>query len=62
MSKKTPSVKSGQKVPASGQYKPDGKGKGTEVTLVKGKVAPPTPQQGQVWVPEDLTDNKSGKG
>lgn len=33
-------VKTGQKAPISGQYKPEGSK--TEVTLIKGKTVPPT--------------------
>jgi hypothetical protein len=49
----------------SGQFVPvDNKGKqqGVEVTVVKGKPLPPTPQPGLKWKPTDLTKNKSGRG
>jgi len=55
-------VKPGQTVPDSGQYKPVGPRGGNvgggEVTLVKGKTAPPTQQPGQKYIPVDLTKHK----
>ena len=48
-------VRPGQKVPVSGQY---GKAGGGEVTLVKGKVAPPTDRPGQSFTLVDKTKHK----
>jgi len=59
-----PTVKPGQPAPASGQYTlvgPRGGDKGKEVTIVKGKPAPPTEQSGQKWQLTDPTKNDSGK-
>lgn len=52
MSKPKPVIiKPGQKIPVSGQYAPIGSRGGrvgkSEVTLVKRKTAPPTPEPGQ---------------
>lgn len=51
-------IKSGQKVPTSGQYEvvgPRGGRTGHEVTLVKGEPAPPTMKPGQKMVLVDKT-------
>jgi hypothetical protein len=51
-------LKSGQKVPRSGQYEVVGiKGgkTGDEVTGVKGKILPPTPKPGQTYKLVDPT-------
>lgn len=51
-------LKSGQKVPISGQYEIIGKrgGKtGEEITGVKGKILPPTPKKGQTLKLADKT-------
>ncbi len=58
-------LKSGQRVPASGQYALVGtRGRRTihEVTGVQGKRLPPTPKPGQGYVLNDPTNNKSGRG
>ncbi|MDR2596864.1 MAG: hypothetical protein LBC76_06025 [Treponema sp.] len=48
-------VKPGETVPVSGQYKkPDG----NEVTLVKGEPAPPSPKSGQEFTLVDKTKHK----
>ena len=52
-------VKTGQKAPVSGQYKPAG-GR-TEVTLVKGKRVPPTANGITTFTLVDKTKH-SGKG
>lgn len=66
MAKKEPTViKPGEEVPASGQYEiigSRGGETGKEVTLVKGKPAPPTPKKNQRLKLVDPTNNKSGKG
>ena len=49
------SVKPGQPVPKSGQYKTPGR---EETTLVKGKPAPPTPAKGQKHTLVDPTKHK----
>jgi len=54
MSKKT-TVKPGESVPKSGQYKTPG---ANETTLVKGKPAPPTKKPGQVHTLVDPTKHK----
>jgi hypothetical protein len=48
-------VKPGQTVPKSGQYKTPGS---EETTLGKGKPAPPTPQKGQKHTLVDPTKHK----
>jgi hypothetical protein len=59
MSKK---LKSGQTVPTSGQYEiigpRDGR-TGEEITGVKGKTLPPTPEAGQSYRLVDRTKHKS---
>jgi hypothetical protein len=65
MANKTANVKPGETVPQSGQYAvkgPRGGDTGKEVTLVKGKTAPPTDKSGQSFVMTDPTNNKSGRG
>lgn len=54
-------LKSGQKVPTSGQYEvigPRGGRTGREVTLVKGESAPPTMKSGQKMILVDKTKHK----
>jgi hypothetical protein len=53
MQKKT--VKPGETIQISGQYKNPG---GKEVTLVKGNTAPPTKKAGQKFVLVDKTKHK----
>lgn len=57
--------KPGQTAPFSGQYGlvgPRGGNLGPEITGVKGKTLPPTPQPGQGYVLVDPSNNGSGKG
>jgi hypothetical protein len=63
MGKKTP-LRSGAKVPRSGQYQQTGPrgGQGKEVTSVKGERLPPTPKKGMTYRLVDPTKNKSGRG
>lgn len=49
-------IKTGQKAPVSGQYKPAG-GK-SEITLVKGKTVPPTPNGATTFVLVDKTKHR----
>lgn len=49
-------VKTGQKCPQSGQYKP--RGSNTEVTLVQGKTVPPTSSGVTSFVLVDKTKHK----
>jgi hypothetical protein len=61
MSKK---LKSGQAVPQSGQYEiigSRGGRTGAEITGVKGKTLPPTPEAGQGYRLVDRTKHKSGQ-
>ena len=51
-------VKTGQKAPVSGQYKPAGK---TEVTLVQGKRVPPTSSGATKFTLVDQTKHKGGR-
>lgn len=56
--------KPGQNAPISGQYAvvgPRGGSTGSEITAIKGKPLPPTPQPGQSFVPVDPTKNNSGR-
>lgn len=53
------SVSTGHPAPASGQYRP--KGGGPEVTMVKGKIAPPSQGKGTTYDLVDGTKNKSGR-
>ena len=53
------SVKTGDTVSGSGQYRP--KGKKTEVTFVAGKKAPPTKEGATTFVLVDSTKHKAGK-
>ncbi|KAB2853657.1 MAG: hypothetical protein F9K46_18035 [Anaerolineae bacterium] len=65
MGKKSTPIKPGQSAPWSGQYEivgPRGGKTGVEITLVKGKVAPPSPKPNQTLVLVDPTNNQSGKG
>lgn len=58
-------LKPGNKAPASGQYGvigPKGGKTNHEVTVVKGEPMPPTKKPGQIYVMNDPTNNKSGKG
>jgi len=55
MSRKKACVRPGQAVPMSGQYHIPG---GKEVTLVKGKPAPPTKKPGQKFTLVDKTKHK----
>jgi len=48
-------VRPGETVPESGQYKTPGR---NETTLVKGKPAPPTPMPGQKHTLVDRTKHK----
>lgn len=57
-------LKPGNTSKKSGQYEivgPRGDRTGKEVTLPKGKTAPPTPKPGQSYILVDPTKNKSGK-
>ncbi len=56
MSSKRTQVRPGQPVPVSGQYHAPGM---KEVTLVKGKPAPPTTKPGQKFSLVDKTRHKS---
>ncbi len=49
-------TKTGQKAPASGQYKPAGSK--TEVTLIKGKTVPPTKNGATSCVLVDKTKHR----
>lgn len=51
-------VKTGQKAPVSGQYKPVGSK--TEITLVQGKTVPPTPSGATKFTLVDQTKHKGG--
>ena len=51
-------VKTGQTVPVSGQYKATGSK--TEVTLVQGKRVPPTPAGATKFILVDRTQHKGG--
>ena len=64
MAKKSSGLKSGQKAPASGQYREVGPrgGKGREVTAVKGGFLAPTTRKGSTYEIVDRTKNKSGRG
>lgn len=58
-------LRPGQFAPASGQYGirgPRGGDTGQERTVPKGTKLPPTPKSGQVYVMNDRTANKSGRG
>jgi len=57
MSKTT--VKTGETVPVSGQYKPSGSN--TEVTFVQGNRVPPTPKGATKFTLVDQTKHKGGK-
>jgi len=57
MSKNT--VKTGEIVPKSGQYKPEGSK--TEVTFVQGNKVPPTPKGATKFTLVDPTKHKGGK-
>ncbi len=64
MSKRS-SMNPGSRAPVSGQYGivgPRGGDTGKERTVVKGEPLPPTPKQGQAYVINDRTKNKSGRG
>ncbi|GHO51449.1 hypothetical protein [Ktedonospora formicarum] len=59
------SYKSGQIAPASAQMVlvgPRGGKTSHEITAVKGKRLPPTPQKGQSYQIADRTKNDAGKG
>lgn len=61
---KSPTHKSGQKAPESGQYGvvgPKGGKTGTEITATKGETMPPTPKPGQGFVLVDKTKHKDDK-
>lgn len=51
-------VKTGQKAPVSGQYKPAGSK--SEVTFVQGKRVPPTPSGATSFTLVDQTKHKGG--
>ncbi len=51
-------VKTGQRAPASGQYKPAGSK--TEITLVQGKRVPPTASGATTFTLVDRTVHKGG--
>lgn len=51
-------IKTGQKVPISGQYKPVGIN--TEVTLIKGKRVPPTLNGATTFILVDKTKHRKG--
>ncbi len=53
------SVSTGHPAPASGQYRP--KGGGPEVTLIKGKIAPPSQGKGVDYTLVDGSKNGSGR-
>ena len=56
-------IKPGQKVPDSGIYRDPKSGERT--TLVRGKIAPPTPQPGSKWhevVDTNRNDRSSRRG
>lgn len=52
-------VSTGHPAPASGQYRP--KGGGPEVTMIKGKTAPPSQGKGVIYSLIDASKNKSGR-
>ena len=52
-------IKTGQTVPVSGQYKPDGSN--TEVTFVQGKRVPPTSSGATTFTLVDQTKHKKGR-
>jgi hypothetical protein len=55
MARQSKTIRPGQKVPTSGQYKnPSGK----EITLIKGKPAPPTRKPGQKFTLVDKTKHR----
>ena len=57
-------LKPGHTVPRSGQYEvvgPRGGHTGEEITGVKGKTLPPTPEPGQSYRLADRTKHKSGQ-
>ncbi len=56
MSKRVPPVKPGEKVTDSGIYKSTKSG--VKTTLDKGEKAPPTPQAGEKWKPDVITNPK----
>lgn len=59
------SYRSGQRAPASGQYRiigPRGGQTGQERTATKGKPLPPTPESGQTYIIVDRTKNGCGRG
>jgi hypothetical protein len=58
---KSPKFRPGEKVPPSGQYPvlgPRGRDQGVEVTVVKGKPFPPTPEPGMGYGKPDVTKHK----
>lgn len=57
-------IKPGKVARASGQYQVVGPrgAKGQEVTMVKGKVMPPTKRPGNSYRLVDRTNNESGRG
>ena len=52
-------IKTGQKVPTSGQYRPVGQK--TEVTFVMGNKVPPTKKGATTFILVDTTIHKGGK-
>ena len=57
--------KPGEKAPNSGLYKivgPRGANTGTQRTVAKGEVFPPTPKPGQKFQMDEPAKNKSGEG
>lgn len=57
--------KPGEDAPVSGQFGIVGQrggDTGVEVTAIKGKPLPPTPEAGQGFVIKDPSKNKSGRG
>ena len=50
-------VKTGQKAPASGQYKPVGSN--TEITMIKGKTVPPTSSGATKFILVDKTKHSN---
>lgn len=57
----TPKYKPGQPAPVSGQYPlqgPRGGDQGVEVTAVKGRPLPPTPEKGMGYGAPDKTKHK----